>query len=88
MRTVMRYLARPVRNLVDATFLTYYGGIGDHLMLSTVARDLKRRGRRSVPIISDYPLAPMIRRYRIDPRMGPVTWRRPTGRVRPTYQSS
>ncbi len=44
-----------LRRLVDATCLDYYGGIGDHLLLATIARELKRRGGRHVFIISDYP---------------------------------
>jgi hypothetical protein len=43
-----------VRRLVDAVCLRYYGGIGDHLMLSTIAHELKRRGTRRVFIISEY----------------------------------
>jgi Glycosyltransferase family 9 (heptosyltransferase) len=54
-RSVMRSLARPVRRLVGATCLMYLGGIGDHLLLTTLARELKRRGRRYVFIISPYP---------------------------------
>lgn len=45
-RSLSRHLVRPVRRLVGATCLLYYGGIGDHLMLTTVARELKRRGGR------------------------------------------
>ena len=44
-----------LRRLVNATCLAYYGGIGDHLLLSTLARELKQRGCRYVFIISDYP---------------------------------
>jgi ADP-heptose:LPS heptosyltransferase len=53
-RPVMRPMIRPVRRLVDATCLQYDGGIGDHLLLATIARELKRRGRRHVFIISDF----------------------------------
>ncbi len=57
MRAVMRRLVRPVRRLVGATCLAYAegAGIGDHLMLSTVARELKRRGRRRVFVITRFP---------------------------------
>jgi hypothetical protein len=51
----MRNFIRPVRRLVGATCLGYHGGIGDHLMLSTLARELKRRGHRRVFIITQYP---------------------------------
>ena len=54
-RSLNRHLVRPVRRLIGATCLHYLGGIGDHLMLSTVARELKRRGGRFVFIISEYP---------------------------------
>jgi Glycosyltransferase family 9 (heptosyltransferase) len=54
-RSVVSRLVRPVRRLVGATCLHYYGGIGDHLMLTTVARELKRRGRRYVFIVSAHP---------------------------------
>ncbi len=45
----------PVRRLVGAICLIYSGGIGDHLMMSTVARELKRRGQRRVFIVTPYP---------------------------------
>jgi ADP-heptose:LPS heptosyltransferase len=51
----MRHLVQPVRRLVGATCLGHLGGIGDQLMLSTVARELKRRGCRHVFIICGYP---------------------------------
>jgi hypothetical protein len=54
-RSVARHLVRPVRRRVGATCLHHYGGIGDHLMLTTVARELKRRGRRYVFVVSEYP---------------------------------
>ena len=44
-----------MRRLVRANCLTYHGGIGDHLMLSTIARELKGRGARYVFIVSEYP---------------------------------
>jgi ADP-heptose:LPS heptosyltransferase len=50
------YLKRSVRRIAGATCLWYrYGGIGDHLMLSTVARELKRRGTRNLLVITEYP---------------------------------
>jgi hypothetical protein len=54
-KSVSRHLVRPVRRLIGANCLFYHGGIGDHLLLSTIARELKRRGSRYVFIISDYP---------------------------------
>lgn len=54
MQTVKRLLARPLRGMVDAICLMYEGGIGDHLMLSTIAREMKRRGGHRVFILSDY----------------------------------
>jgi hypothetical protein len=54
-RSVARHLVQPVRRLVGATCLLYNGGIGDHLMLTAVARELKRRGGRYVFIVSEYP---------------------------------
>jgi hypothetical protein len=61
--TLIRRLIRPwvptLRRMVGATYLSYaYGdrsGIGDHLMLSTIARELKRRGQRRVFIATIYP---------------------------------
>ena len=44
-----------MRRLVGATCLIYHGGVGDHLMLTTVARELKRHGGRYVFIVSEYP---------------------------------
>jgi hypothetical protein len=54
-RSVARLLVRPVRRLIGANCLSYHGGIGDHLLLSTIARELKLRGSRYVFIISDHP---------------------------------
>ena len=45
----------PARRLIGAICLIYSGGIGDHLMMSTVARELKRRGQRRVFIVTPYP---------------------------------
>ena len=48
MRAAMSQLVRPVRRLIGATCVAYAlkVGIGDALMLTTVAHELKRRGRR------------------------------------------
>jgi hypothetical protein len=54
MRRLFRPMIRPVRRLIDAICLIYDGGIGDFLMLSTVARELKLRGVRRVYIITDF----------------------------------
>src|SRR5262245_19311334 len=53
-RALVRPFAQSVRRLVDAVCLRYYGGIGDHLMLTTITRELKRRGQHRVLIISEY----------------------------------
>jgi ADP-heptose:LPS heptosyltransferase len=44
-----------VRRLVDAACLSIFGGIGDHMILTTVARELKRRGQGRIFVISEYP---------------------------------
>jgi hypothetical protein len=55
-RIVVRRLAPPLRRLADAVCLGYDGGgIGDHLMLSTLAHEYKRRGQGRVFVISDFP---------------------------------
>jgi ADP-heptose:LPS heptosyltransferase len=55
MLLAIRDLKRSVlRRLVGATCLVYDGGIGDHLMLSTVARELKNRGQGRVFIITEF----------------------------------
>jgi ADP-heptose:LPS heptosyltransferase len=57
LRRVASRLVRPVRRLVGATCLAYArgAGIGDHIMLSAVARELKRRGHRRVFVFTEYP---------------------------------
>jgi hypothetical protein len=55
MRGIIRPALRPARRLIGAICLVYDGGIGDHLMLSTVARELKRRGQRRVFVVTPYP---------------------------------
>src|SRR5262249_55309987 len=57
LRRVASRLVRPVRRLVGATCLAYArgAGIGDHIMLSTVVRELKRRGHRRVFVFTEYP---------------------------------
>jgi ADP-heptose:LPS heptosyltransferase len=55
-RTFVHPITGRVRRLVDAVCLNWYmGGIGDYLMLSTVARELKRRGQGRVYIICGHP---------------------------------
>jgi hypothetical protein len=54
-RSAVRPFVGPVRRLVGATCLELSGGIGDQLLLSTVARELKRRGQRRLFVISERP---------------------------------
>ena len=51
---MVRPIIGSVRCLVDAVCLTYDGGIGDFLMLSTIARELKIRGVRRVFILTEF----------------------------------
>jgi hypothetical protein len=52
----MRSVTRSVREMVGATCLSCHGGgIGDQLMLSTIAHELKLRGCRNVLIVTQYP---------------------------------
>jgi hypothetical protein len=51
MHQFIRPLVRPMRRFVGATCLMNDAGIGDQLMLTTVARELKRRGCRRVLIL-------------------------------------
>jgi len=59
LRTAIRQIIGPAlwpaRRLIGAICLIYSGGIGDHLLMSTVAHELKRRGQRRVFIVTPYP---------------------------------
>ena len=39
---------------INAACLTFSGGIGDHLFLSTLAHELEKRGAKNVFIVSEY----------------------------------
>ncbi len=49
-----RALVDSARLHVNATCLTFWGGIGDHLFLSTLAHEFGKRGTKNVFIVSEY----------------------------------
>ena len=49
-----RAVVDSVRQHVNAVCLTFFGGIGDHLFLSTLAHELEKRGTKNVFIVSEY----------------------------------
>ena len=49
-----RALVDSARLHVNAACLTFSGGIGDHLFLSTLAHELEKRGTKNVFIVSEY----------------------------------
>src|SRR5947209_3857450 len=52
----LQTIKQSVRSLLfDGTCLSVFGGIGDDLLLTAVARELKRRGRRNVFVLTEHP---------------------------------
>ena len=49
-----RAVVDSVRQHVNAVCLTFFGGIGNHIFLSTLAHELEKRGTKNVFIVSEY----------------------------------